>query len=85
MDHPDYEVDFLVQRKNDIIPIEVKVGGRSLRKFKEKYENEVRLRVRLSLANLKLDGDMLNIPLFLADYADRLIGIAMKKLYEDDQ
>ena len=82
--NPPYEVDFLIQRENDIFPIEVKaetnVGGKSLRKFKELFEEQVKLRVRFSLENLKLDGDLLNIPLFMADYTDRLIGIAMERL-----
>lgn len=32
-----------------------------------------RIKWRFSLNNLKLDDDVLNIPLFLADQADRLI------------
>ena len=79
--NPPYEVDFLIQRENDVFPIEVKsgdnVGSASLRKFKEKYPDKVKLRIRFSLDNLKLDGDLLNIPLFMADYADRLIAIAL--------
>lgn len=79
--NPPYEVDFLIQRENDIIPIEVKsaanVASRSLRKFKELFPDEVKLRVRFSLDNLKLDNDVLNIPLFMADSADKLIGMAL--------
>ena len=82
--NPPAEVDFILQRDNDIIPIEVKaetnVEAKSLKKYKEKYQNKVKLRVRFSLQNLGMDGDMLNIPLFLADYADRLIEIAMKQI-----
>jgi len=82
MDNPRYEVDFLIQRENDIIPIEVKaednIESRSLKKFKEKYGDRVKIRVRFSLSNLKLDDDVLNIPLFMADYADELIGMALK-------
>ena len=33
-----------------------------------------------SLDNLKLDDDVLNIPLFMADQADRLIGLALEQL-----
>ena len=33
--------------------------------------------VRLSLNNLKPDSDVLNIPLFMADHTDRLIGLAL--------
>jgi len=83
VDNPGYEVDFLIQRENDILPVEVKsesnVESRSLKKFKEKYGDKVKLRVRFSLNNLRLDHDLLNIPLFLADYADKLIGIALQQ------
>lgn len=48
-----------------------------LRKFKEKFGDKVKLRIRFSLDNLKLDGDLLNIPLFMADFADKLIGLAL--------
>ena len=69
--------------ENDIIPVEVKAEtnteARSLKKYKEKFGGKVRLRVRFSLDNLSLDQDMLHIPLFLADYTDRLIGIALKE------
>ena len=80
--NPPYEVDFLIQRENDIFPVEVKsdtnVGSRSLKKFKELFPEQVKLRVRLSLNNLRLDDDVLNIPLFMADHVDRLIGIALQ-------
>lgn len=79
--NPPYEVDFLIQRENDMFPIEVKseanTTSKSLKKFKELFPNQTKLRIRFSLNNLKLDNDMLNIPLFMADYADKLIGIAL--------
>ena len=81
--NPPYEVDFLIQRENDIFPVEVKseanTASRSLKKFKELFPDQVKLRVRFSLDNLKLDDDVLNIPLFMADQTDRLIGLAMEK------
>lgn len=84
--NPSYEVDFIIQRENDIIPVEVKAEAnteaRSLKKYKEKFGDKVKLRVRFSLDNLKLNGDLLNIPLFLADETDRLIGLALNKLQE---
>ena len=84
MDHPRYEVDFLIQRENDIIPVEVKsednVESRSLKLYKEKFSDKVRLRVRFSLNNLKIDDDLLNIPLFMADQADRLIRLAINSI-----
>ena len=79
--NPPYEVDFLIQRENDIFPVEVKAEAntvsKSLKKFKELFGDRVKLRIRFSLDNLKLDGDVLNIPLFMADHTDRLIGIAL--------
>lgn len=84
--NPSYEVDFIIQRENDIIPVEVKAESNlesiSLKKYKEKFGDKIKIRVRFSLDNLKLNGDLLNIPLFMADYADVLIGVALKKLSE---
>lgn len=81
--NPPYEVDFLIQRDNDIFPVEVKseanTNSRSLRKFKELFGDKVKLRIRFSLDNLKLDDDVLNIPLFMADYTAYLIGLALEK------
>ncbi|MGN0293321.1 MAG: ATP-binding protein [Lachnospiraceae bacterium] len=82
--NPPYEVDFLIQRDNDIFPVEVKseanVTSRSMRKFKELFGEKVKLRIRFSLNNLKMDDDVLNIPLFMADQTDRLIGIALEMM-----
>ena len=81
--NPPYEVDYLIQRENDIFPVEVKsesnTASRSLKKYKELFSDKVRLRIRFSLNNLKLDDDMLNIPLFMADQTDRLIGLALEQ------
>lgn len=81
--NPPYEVDFLIQQENDIFPVEVKSGAnatcKSLRKFKELFPEQVKLRIRFSLDNLKLDDDVLNIPLFMSDQADRLIGLALEQ------
>lgn len=80
--NPPYEVDFLIQRENDIFPVEVKseanTASKSLKKFKELFPNQVKLHIRFSLNNLKLDDDVLNIPLFMADQSDRLIGLALE-------
>lgn len=82
--NPPYEVDFIIQRNNDIFPVEVKsednTRSRSLKKYKELFGNKIKLRVRFSLDNLKLDDDMLNIPLFMADHTDRLIGLALEQM-----
>lgn len=84
--NPPYEVDFLVQQGNDVFPVEVKaatsVHSRSLVRYKEKFGDTVKLRVRFSLQNLRLDGDLLNIPLFLADETCRLIALALEQRRE---
>jgi predicted AAA+ superfamily ATPase len=81
--NPKYEVDFITQRENDVFPMEVKseanVESKSLKKYKEKYGDKVKLRIRFSLNNLRLDDDLLNTPLFLADYTDKLIGMALEQ------
>lgn len=58
---------------------EANTTSKTLKKFKELFPDQVKLRVRFSLDNLKLDDDVLNIPLFMADQADRLIGLALEK------
>jgi len=74
------EVDFTIQRGNDIIPIEVKsdesVQGKSFALYNQKYAPL--LRVRFSLKNLKKDDNLINIPLFLADHFERLVDLAAK-------
>ena len=80
-ENPKHEVDFMIQHDNYIIPIEVKaednIKSKSLRIYGEKYKDKTPLKVRFSMANLKLDGDVLNIPIFLADHAKALIKIAL--------
>ena len=79
-----YEVDFVIQRENNIIPIEVKTGenikATSIKNYYKLYEKETPIIVRLSLRNLSLDGNILNIPLFLADKLDKIIGIALNEI-----
>ncbi|MDR3295426.1 MAG: ATP-binding protein [Clostridiales Family XIII bacterium] len=79
VENPRYEVDFLIQRENTIYPIEVKsannVRSRSLRKYKEKFSDDVNVLLRFSLENLQLDGDMLNIPLFMADRVGQVLDL----------
>jgi predicted AAA+ superfamily ATPase len=76
------EVDFIIQRGNDIIPVEVKadqnISSRSLTLYGQKYEDETKIRLRFSLKNLKQDGNMLNIPLFMIDHADKLVELGLK-------
>ncbi|MBQ0156356.1 MAG: ATP-binding protein [Bacteroidales bacterium] len=69
------EVDFLIVVDNEIIPIEVKadtnVSGKSIIQYEKEFHPK--LRIRYSMLNLKLDGNMLNIPLFLADKTKNFI------------
>jgi len=69
------EVDFLIQHQAEVIPIEVKsarsISSKSLYVFNEKYSPK--LRIRYSFNNLKKDGNLLNIPVFLADWTQKII------------
>ena len=69
------EIDFIIQTNNKIIPIETKSGkstnNTSLKKYNEKNDNE--LSIRFSMNNLKKDGKVLNIPLFMVQYIERFI------------
>jgi predicted AAA+ superfamily ATPase len=72
------EVDFILQNGLDIIPVEVKSGvaiaGKSLHIYNERYSPN--LRIRYSFNNLKKDGNLLNIPVFLADWTKMLINVS---------
>ncbi len=76
-DNPRYEVDYILQWENDIFPVEVKsdenVQIKSLKKYKELYPQQTKLRIRFSMKNLKMEDDVLSIPLFMADYTNKLI------------
>ena len=69
------EIDFVIQNKNKIIPIEVKANkstnNTSLTKYNEKFDND--LSIRFSMTNLTKDGKVVNVPLFLIEYIDNLI------------
>ena len=61
------EVDFLIQHKNKIIPIEVKSSvntkSQSLSVYREKYNPA--LAVRISLKNTGMNSGLFSIPLYL--------------------
>ena len=69
------EVDFILQVKNEIIPVEVKadenVRSRSLTFYANKYHPA--LRIKYSLKNLSYQDGLLNIPHFMADYTKELM------------
>lgn len=66
------EIDFLLQTRNKIIPIEVKsnrsTNNTSLTKYNQKYDNDIS--IRFSMNNLTQNGKVLNIPLFLVEYIE---------------
>ena len=70
-----HEIDFVIQIKNNIIPIEVKANkstnNNSLTRYNEKYNNNIA--VRFSMNNLKKDEKIINIPLFLIEYIEKFI------------
>ncbi|MDR0791752.1 MAG: ATP-binding protein [Chitinophagaceae bacterium] len=69
------EVDFLIQHNTTIIPVEVKSAHSIASKSLSMYNNTFKpdLRIRYSFNNLKQDGNLLNIPVFLADWTKKLI------------
>ena len=72
-----YEIDFMIQYKNEIIPIEVKssenINSTSLKVYNEKYKPAIR--IRFSMKNLNKDDNLINIPLFMVEYIDKIIKI----------
>jgi len=72
-----HEIDFILQDKNEIIPIEVKSSenrnNASLTKFNELNNNKIS--IRFSTRNLDKSGKIVNIPIFMAEYMDKIIEI----------
>ena len=68
------EIDFIVQKHNEIIPIEVKsnksTNHNSLTKYNEINDNKISY--RFSLNNLSKNGKIINIPLYFIEYIDNL-------------
>ena len=65
-----YEIDFLLSRKDKICPIEVKASGynahKSLDKFQEKYPSRILKRYLLYTKDLRKDGDIVCLPVYMA-------------------
>ena len=68
------EIDFVIQRNNKIIPIEVKsdksTNNNSLTKYNANNDNEISF--RFSLNNLCKNGKIINIPLYFIEYINNL-------------
>ncbi|MBN1340813.1 MAG: ATP-binding protein [Bacteroidales bacterium] len=71
------EVDFLVQYRDMIIPMEVKsdknIRSKSLTVYRKNFQP--RVSVRFSLLNLKKEKELINLPLFMVDHAAKFIDI----------
>ena len=65
-----YEIDFLLSRKEKIVPIEVKSSGynshKSLDKFKEKYSARISNRYLLYTKDIRKEEDILCLPVYMA-------------------
>ena len=64
-----YEIDFLLARKNKICPVEVKSSGYknhpSLDAFSQKFSSRILQKYLITTKDLKKDGDTLYIPIYL--------------------
>jgi predicted AAA+ superfamily ATPase len=69
------EIEFIFQKIELIIPVEVKsalsIKSKSLSEYRKKYLPELSL--RFSLKNVERNRDLLALPLYLADYTEKLI------------
>jgi predicted AAA+ superfamily ATPase len=69
------EIEFIFQKGESIIPVEVKsalsIKSKSLSEYRKKYLPE--LSIRFSLKNVEKNDDLINLPLYLADYTKNLI------------
>lgn len=71
------EIDFVVQKEDFVIPIEVKAGinlkARSLAVYQEKYHPLKS--VRTSLADFKVNDNLYDIPLYLIENLEQIINM----------
>lgn len=69
------EVEFVLQDAGLIVPVEVKadknVTAKSLTFYRKQYMPQ--LSIRLSTLNMRQDGDLLNLPLYLVDKLQMLV------------
>ena len=71
----DREIDFVIQREDEVVPIEVKGGeDKKAASFKSFVRNDKPLNaIRFSKRNLRRDGGFVNIPLYLAPRYERCL------------
>jgi predicted AAA+ superfamily ATPase len=69
------EIEFVFQHSDIIIPVEAKstlsIKSKSLSEYRKKYQPA--FSIRFSLKNVERNNDLLNLPLYLADYTEKLI------------
>lgn len=67
-----YEIDFLLSRKNKLVPVEIKSSGykshKSLDMFCEKYSQRVGDRILLYTKDYQKDGATLCLPIYFAPF-----------------
>ncbi|MCD8082219.1 MAG: DUF4143 domain-containing protein, partial [Clostridiales bacterium] len=67
--HRNYEIDFILTRKNKICPIEVKSSGyrthASLDVFSEKYSERILQKYLVYRMDFRMDRDIFCIPIFM--------------------
>lgn len=70
-----YEMDFVIQLNDKVLPLEVKAGLNVKSKSMKKILEDVDMGVRISMRNLSSDGKILNVPLVLVSELERLCGL----------
>ena len=69
------KIDFLIQCKNNIIPIEVKatinLQAKSLKSYREKFSPKIS--IRTSLADYKENNGLINLPLYDIENLEKII------------
>ena len=65
------------------MPFLTYVSDSGPKKFREVFPNDVKHHVPFSMENLRLDDDVLNIPLFLVDHSSRSISLALMRVQQD--
>lgn len=56
----------------EYIERDIRISGKSLAEYDKKYHPG--LRIRFSMNNIKKDGNLLNLPIFMADWIRDYIG-----------
>ena len=67
-----YEIDFLITRKNKICPIEIKSSGykkhASLDRFSEKYPERIKNKYLIYTKDFAMDQDVICLPIYMLNF-----------------